>query len=77
MVVVVVAMSILDAPSALTAATAVAAGKPISLESCRRKALLYLEPGRVTAQCTEPAGHDGIHYDEIFSLGWRSKNDAQ
>ena len=44
---------------------------------CGRKALLYLEPGRVTAVCTEPAGHDGIHYDEIFSLGWRSKNDAQ
>ena len=45
--------------------------------SCGRKALLYLEPGRVTAECTEPAGHDGIHYDRIFSLGWRSKNDAQ
>ena len=70
--VVVVAMSILDAPSVLIAVTVVAAGKPTSLVSCGRKALLYLEPGAVTAECTEPAGHDGIHYDRIFSLGWRS-----
>ena len=63
---------LLDAPNAPTVATAGAAEKPISLESCSRKALLYLEPGAVTAECTEPAGHDGIHYDRIFSLGWRS-----
>lgn len=61
--------------SASIAVTALAAGNQISPASlCGRKALLYLEPGKVTAECTEPEGHDGIHWDKAFSLGWRSKN---
>jgi hypothetical protein len=38
---------------------------------CGKRAVLYLEPGRVQAECTEPEGHPGTrHYDKAFAAAW-------
>ena len=53
-------------PSAPSADIAPAAEETI----CRQKMSLYLEPGNVTAECSEPEGHKGQHYDYAFGKYW-------
>lgn len=36
---------------------------------CGRKTVLPLIAD-VTAECTEPKGHEGMHYDAAFSRSW-------
>lgn len=55
-----------DSRSAPTVVTA-----PIAVSlNCGRKIALYLEPGTVVAECTEPDGHPGNHYDQAFGRSW-------
>lgn len=37
---------------------------------CGTKTMLYLEPGNVIAECSEPDGHGGDHFDSAFGKGW-------
>jgi hypothetical protein len=52
-------------PSASTAATAPAA----SVATCQRKTILFLVM-EVKAECDEPMGHEGMHYDSAFGRFW-------
>ena len=57
---------------ARTAATAVAAGKPISPEQCSKTAQAVTEAvGVITLVCTLPPHKNKQHYDGAFSMGWR------
>jgi len=38
---------------------------------CRRRLGLFLEPGDIVVECSEPEGHDGPHYDSAFGWEWR------
>lgn len=56
----------ITSPSAPSADTAPAASATI----CRQKMQMYLEPGNVTAECSEPEGHEGQHFDSAFGKYW-------
>lgn len=53
-------------PSARTAATAPAASEATT---CSQRTMMYLTE-EIIAECTEPKGHQGMHYDQAFSRSW-------
>jgi len=54
-------------PSESTADTAPAASE--ATKTCGARSMMYLI-AEVIAECTEPEGHKGMHYDTAFSRSW-------